>query len=157
MMPAKRPRRDVPHGPERADAGARLDDALEALVRSAGADVTLDLSLEDGVIVLDLLIVEPSVRGRGLGRRIMEDLLAVADKHRIAVGLHAMSLRRDELGPDLAELEAWYERLGFVRTGRVSVMGLAEMRRPPSPPCVPGSPDRQQRTSLCVFVDASRR
>lgn len=134
---------------------ARLHDAVKALVMSAGPAVTLSLALQEGAIVLDLLKVEPDARGRGLGQEAMNRLLALADRYRVPVRLHAMSLCRDEAGPDQGQIEAWYARLGFARTGRHSVMGLAEMRREPCPACVGSRPARQQRTGSCLS-DAAR-
>jgi GNAT superfamily N-acetyltransferase len=134
---------------------ARLRDAVKALVRSVGPGVTLTLALEDGAIALDLLKVEADARGRGLGRKAMKMLVSLADRHRMPVRLHAISLRRDEPGPDQDRLEAWYERLGFARTGRHSVMGLAEMRREPRPACSRIRPARRQRTGSCLS-DAAR-
>ena len=134
---------------------ARLRDAVQSLIRSVGPDVTLTLALEDGAIALDLLKVDTDARGRGLGRRAMKMLLALADRHRMPVRLHAISLRRDEPGPDQDRLEAWYGRLGFARTGHCSVMGLAEMRREPCPACFRIRPARRQRTGSCLS-DATR-
>ncbi len=118
----------------RQNAEARLADAAKALVRAMDPAVTLRLSVDGDALLLDLVKVDPEFRGRGLGRDAAERALALADAWGVPVTLYALSLADGGPGPDQAGLEAWYERLGFVRTGATSVMGLAEMRRSPKPP-----------------------
>lgn len=59
-----------------------------------------------GLTFVAMMVVAPEVRGRGLGRRLLEHALASA---RAPVGLYAT-----EMGRPL------YERLGFVEVDRVS-------------------------------------
>lgn len=107
-------------------------EAVKRLVRSQPPQVTLRATFEDGVIRLDLLKVEPSRRGRGLGTSVMRDLLRLADTFGLPVSLYALSLPGEGHGPDQEALQLWYAGLGFADTGERSVMGLMEMRRAPA-------------------------
>ncbi len=77
----------------------------------------------DAVHVVDVLL-DPSVRGHGVGTSVLRDVLAVADAANAPVTLHVDVIA--------AGVRRWYERLGFVAvehdTGAASVL----YRRDPS-------------------------
>lgn len=59
-----------------------------------------------------LFAVRPSAQGRGVGRLLLEEHAT----RRAADGVRMLELHVLQSRP---ELRAWYERMGFVRTGRV--------------------------------------
>ncbi|MCW5941398.1 MAG: GNAT family N-acetyltransferase [Fimbriimonadaceae bacterium] len=78
--------------------------------------VTLDLKSEPSVV--RRLYVEPSARGRGLGRRLMEALIACSG---------GRPLRLETLEA-MVEARALYRSMGFLETGREE--GVTTMERP---------------------------
>lgn len=81
-------------------------------------------SLHGQVATLNMIIVDPTMRGRGLGRQMMERIIALAgDREMRLVGT--------------ADGLPLYRKLGFVATGRiVQLQGLARAARPELPVCV---------------------
>jgi ribosomal protein S18 acetylase RimI-like enzyme len=71
---------------------------------------------EDGVLLIENVAVRPAAQGRGLGRR----LLAVAEDRARSLGLSALRLYTNE---KMTSNIAWYERLGYVETGRENISG----------------------------------
>ena len=51
-------------------------------------------ALEEGVIDLDLLKVEPELRGKGIGTRIMLEVLDIADRFGVPIRLQPYSLAK---------------------------------------------------------------
>jgi GNAT superfamily N-acetyltransferase len=87
---------------------------LEADGRTVGYVVmTLSYSLEFGgrFALLDELYVEQEWRGRGIGRRALKGMIAVAEQMRVA----AVRLEVDRAK---AHVRALYERIGFVAHDR---------------------------------------
>ena len=62
---------------------------------------------------MDWLTVQPSSRGDGIGRRLMEMVIEDADREGERLILCAAACA----GPTQAKLEAWYAEMGFVHTG----------------------------------------
>jgi GNAT superfamily N-acetyltransferase len=120
---------------------SRIGHILRRLARAQPDGVTLRASLREGQIDLDLIKVEPELRGRGLASLALAGLLTVADRWRLPVCLQAISLA--DPGTGLAEeaLLDWYRRLGFQDTGQHLVTGLTTMFRVRGAeyPCVKGS------------------
>lgn len=78
-------------------------------------------SFHGPVATLNMIIVDPSLRGRGLGRQVMEQIIALA-------GPREMRLVATDEGLPL------YRKLGFAPTGRiVQRQGLARATRPELP------------------------
>jgi GNAT superfamily N-acetyltransferase len=61
---------------------------------------------------IDWVFVPPAYRAYGLGRRLMEDVVADADHHGVRLSLEARACA----GLSQERLEAWYGRFGFVKT-----------------------------------------
>ncbi|MBU1326239.1 MAG: GNAT family N-acetyltransferase [Alphaproteobacteria bacterium] len=64
-----------------------------------------------GLAYLGMLSVEPELQGAGLGRKL------VREAERVAVGRFGADRMEMTVIVQRAELIAWYERLGYVRTG----------------------------------------
>jgi ribosomal protein S18 acetylase RimI-like enzyme len=73
----------------------------------------------DTLLLIDIALL-PTYRGRGIGRRLMAGVMALAEQAGIAVQLH---VEHDNPALD------WYRRLGFVVDGDTGVYW--RMRRPP--------------------------
>lgn len=86
----------------------------------------------EGHIVLRGFLIAEWARGRGLGTKVLRELLAAADQHNDTVVLSPASW-----GPDPARLIRWFERMGFVRS-RQRIGGAGRlpqtMRRFPARP-----------------------
>lgn len=95
---------------------------------------------------LNLVAVAPAAQGAGLGRALLDPVLAEADRDGRACCLETFA----------SENLRWYERLGFepARSGTVSSTGLSwwTMLRPPAPPQIPRKP-RSTATSASAPRD----
>lgn len=83
----------------------------------------------DGVCEMKRLYVSPQGRGRGLGRALVEAVVAIAE------GIGYREMRLDTL-PSMAEAQALYRRLGFEKMApyyQTPVAGTLFMRRPLAP------------------------
>lgn len=118
--------------------------AVRALRTRVRAEAMLVVAFEEDVIGLDLLKVEPELRGKGIGTRIMLDVLGIADRFGVPVRLQPYCLAPDGDGLDQEGLESWYRSFGFVMTGHVSPTGQPIMIRPPA---LPASRQRGARSS----------
>jgi len=114
---------------------------------------------EDGAAYLGMFSVRPRRQGSGVGRAIMAEAERIAAEEWSAARMRILVLRQRD------ELIAWYERLGYGRTGRTSPFPYGEARygmpkvedlelielakslapdsRPPSPPAAAGAPSQQ--------------
>ena len=108
--------------------------ALRALRTRVRPEAMLVVAFEEDVIGLDLLKVEPALRGTGVGTRIMRDVLEIADRFGVPVRLQPYCLAPDGDGLDQEGLEAWYRAFGFAMTGHVSPTGQPIMARAPALP-----------------------
>ncbi|MBL9162974.1 MAG: GNAT family N-acetyltransferase [Planctomycetaceae bacterium] len=70
----------------------------------------------DHVFVCEIQI-DPAHQGRGIGTRIMDELIAEATSQRLPVRLQALRQSR---------ARRWYERLGFAQTGESSAYWTLE-------------------------------
>ncbi len=61
---------------------------------------------------IDWVFVPPAYRAYGLGRRLMNEVIADADLHRVRLSLEARACA----GLSQESLEDWYGRFGFVKT-----------------------------------------
>jgi GNAT superfamily N-acetyltransferase len=123
---------------------------LRALRTRIRHEALVVAALEEGVIDLDLLKVEPELRGKGIGTRIMLEVLDIADRFGVPIRLQPYSLAENGGGLDQDSLEAWYRSFGFVMTGRVSPTGQPIMSRAPAL-----SPVRRRRASHRRFREAA--
>jgi ribosomal protein S18 acetylase RimI-like enzyme len=73
---------------------------------------------DDDLRLMDIALL-PAWRGRGIGTKLIEDLIAEAQRARQLVSLHV------ELHNPVRRL---YDRLGFVVTGQDAVYALMELR-----------------------------
>lgn len=86
-------------------------------------------SLHGPVATLNMIIVDAALRGRGIGKQLMEGVIALA-------GTREMRLVATKEGKPL------YQKLGFVETGAIiQVQGMAQVATPERPvtsgPCDP--------------------
>lgn len=83
-------------------------------IRLAGAypGAVLDLSgrPENGYIVVDRIQIHADDRGKGLGRKLMEDLIALSEERGWAIALTPS----DFAGSSVPRLKKFYKSLGFV-------------------------------------------
>jgi len=70
---------------------------------------SLWLDRHRGVLIIDLIAVDPAYRGEGHGGRAMAEICDYADQHGIRLGLTPA----DHYGSDLDRLTGWYRGLGF--------------------------------------------
>ncbi|MCE6958391.1 GNAT family N-acetyltransferase [Cereibacter sphaeroides] len=68
------------------------------------------LSPQPGLVDLELIWVAPGARGRGIGGRLLHDVVESADRHQVAVSL---ALVESPFTEPMERLEAWYGRAGF--------------------------------------------
>ncbi len=76
---------------------------------------------------LEVLGVDPTAQGQGLGRALLDPLLERSD--RVGLGVHLETAKHDNL--------AWYERAGFATVDQLSVRGCPPvwtMARPATAP-----------------------
>ncbi|MCP8940910.1 GNAT family N-acetyltransferase [Alsobacter sp. SYSU M60028] len=146
---------DAPEPLPRAATTAADDDdiaaALRALRASAGEDAMLVAIYVEGAIHLDLVKVAAPLRRRGRGTMLVRALLALADRFGKPVRLQVYALAADLGGPGQAELERWYERLGFRMSGAFSPTGQPVMIRPAARTTgrsVPGAPASRNDHSM---------
>lgn len=119
----------------RGGIDSRIAQSPGRIARTLPEGVSLRTSLAEGRIDLDLIKVEPEARGRGLARKAMERVPALADRWSLPVRLQAISLADPGTGPDEEALLGWYRRLGFQDTGDRSVTGLTIVLRRPGAEC----------------------
>lgn len=116
--------RAVPVAPatDRERFGANSADIRDTL-RAHFPDLTLHLGGSTPFLVLDMIAVPKPLRGQGLARAAMEQLVAAAD----AAG-RPMALTPDSsLGSSKARLVAFYRSFGFVpNSGRNKDFGIME-------------------------------
>lgn len=126
--------------PKRSASG-RLLREQEPIVRSGGGQVAKDyaIRLAKGAIArisltqesatrarIDWVFVPPAFRGQGLAARILEQVLADADRAGVTLILEARACA----GLDQAALERWYAGFGFERTGLSETFGPLLRRTP---------------------------
>jgi hypothetical protein len=105
-----------------ATAASKMIDAFRASHVEERQDVQMWLeSTGDCAVALEALWSEGE-HHRGHARAAMERLVALADRHGVMLSLVPKPLtpkghRVDRAAPDGAALEAFYERLGFERSG----------------------------------------
>jgi len=131
-----------------------LDEAialkLRALRTRVRQEALIVAAFEEGVIDLDLLKVEPELRGKGIGTRIMLEVLDIADRFGVPIRLQPYCLAENGDGLDQDSLEAWYRWFGFAMTGGVSPTGQPIMLRAPAL-----SPVRRRGASHRRFREAA--
>lgn len=94
-----------------AQPGAKVhvltDDGAVAGFTFAAPDI-----VEDGWLFLDRLVVAPAWRGRGLARRMLDDVIARASVE----GARGVTVTYDPENPTPVDLSRFYARAGFVVT-----------------------------------------
>ncbi|MFI9060143.1 hypothetical protein ACIGXQ_37440 [Streptomyces anulatus] len=86
-------------------------DALAEEIQTRYPDVRLQLGIDRGpYLVLFWVLLPESDRGKGLGTRVVKDLIAAADARDVPITLSPSNT----FGGDLDRLHAFYRRLGFV-------------------------------------------
>ncbi|MFD5589333.1 GNAT family N-acetyltransferase [Streptomyces sp. NPDC127063] len=123
-------------------AGTAWADALAEEIQASFPGVQLELGLDRGpYLVLFRISLPESERGKGLGTRVMERILAEADLGGVPVTLSPSS----RLGGDLDRLHAFYQRFGFIaNTSRGELHAAKEsmVRAPANPAAVSDLGDR---------------
>jgi ribosomal protein S18 acetylase RimI-like enzyme len=77
---------------------------------------------DDGAVHLGMFAVDPTRQGGGVGRRVLEEAERIAREE-----WHAPRLELNVLDAR-ASLLAWYERRGYVRTGRIEPFPYGDER-----------------------------
>lgn len=94
-----------------------LESKYEASVKASYEEAT------DSIVLSYIGVEEP---GRGVGSKIMSELCAYADKHKLNIKLHA----NGGFGTPIDRLIGFYNRYGFVRNGSlVKGIGVPMIRR----------------------------
>lgn len=108
---------DVIHDPKQTLILAEDDGAL------VGCVVVADKGVREGARIgyFGMLTVKPTLQAGGLGRRLIE----VAEQHARELGAGVMEMT---VVTRRLELIAWYERRGFVDTGRREPFPLDDLR-----------------------------
>lgn len=83
------------------------------------------LSRKRSVWHIEWITVDPQARGKGLGVVLMSQVIQEADAEGVTLTLEAVACA----GLKQERLEAWYESLGFVKTGRRGGLGGVRMVR----------------------------
>ncbi|MHA2099864.1 MAG: GNAT family N-acetyltransferase [Candidatus Kariarchaeaceae archaeon] len=78
--------------------------------------VTLVMEKRFNRIQLDLIQVDEKVRGKGIGREIMERIISYSDLHRTPIELTPSG----KFGSSKRKLKKFYKELGFVKNSRRS-------------------------------------
>ncbi|MEU1314846.1 GNAT family N-acetyltransferase [Streptomyces tibetensis] len=95
-------------------------DALAEEIQTSYPGVRLQLGLDRGpYLVLFWILIPDSERGKGLGTRVMEHIIAVADLRGVPMTLSPS----DTFGGNLDRLHEFYRRLGFVTNTRRGDIG----------------------------------
>lgn len=107
-------------------------------IKGWGEDPTTGSLSREGVVIslsfnsyrasLEMIIVPREMRGGGMGRRALEDLISAADLCGTALTL--MVVRGCDGGPDASGLVRFYESLGFSLGGKGRDGGLMMSRLP---------------------------
>lgn len=106
-----------PHRPEDWALGLSVSQGVAAIADGRVVGTGL-CSLHGPVATLNMIIVDQTLRGRGVGRQVMEHIIALA-------GGREMRLVATEDGRPL------YRKLGFVECGRIAqLQGIARATRP---------------------------
>lgn len=71
---------------------------------------TLWVSCGEDVLELSVLVIKPEWRERGVGTKIMRELIQMSESSGVPLALTPTS----EFGGSKRALEKWYKRLGFV-------------------------------------------
>ena len=110
-------------------------DRVDRLFQELTYDEAVTLNLADcghGLVWIELLEVEESVRGCGLGRETMQMLIDLADRHGVSLKLKAITM---DGAVSQEALEAFYASFGFVVQHR-SWQGYPSMIRQVGPDIV---------------------
>lgn len=105
-----------------------LENRVVALGDDAGASlgsggVKLDISENNNVITVGRIFVPADMRNKGLGSKIMNELITYADRNQKRLALSPSS----DFGGNKSKLEKWYKRLGFKSNkGRSGDMAISE-------------------------------
>ncbi len=108
-------------GPMKDDYAALIEAGVVHVIEAAGRVCgVLVLIAEDGVMLLDNVVIDPSFQGRGFGRR----LLQFAEETACVAGY-----RKIRLYTNVAMVEniALYRRIGYVETHRAEEKGYARV------------------------------
>ena len=98
-------------------------DALAEEIETSYPGVRLQLGIDRGpYLVLFWIVLPKSERGKGVGTRVMERIIAEADLR----GVPAALSPSDAFGGDLDRLHAFYRRLGFVDNASRGEIGSAK-------------------------------
>lgn len=110
-----------------ASIAAAYPQARFAVVRpSIGAD-------PDAFVIHDVAIA-PEHRGRGLGTRLLCEIVEAADRHGVSLHVEPALTRNGILDLGVAE---WYGRAGFVWNDPDDPLGDGQMHRRPAPSSAP--------------------
>lgn len=83
---------------------------LRLAAKYPGAVLDLSGRPEQGYVVVDRIQIHADDRGKGLGRKLMEDLIALSDERGWALALTPS----DFAGASVPRLKKFYKSLGFV-------------------------------------------
>lgn len=102
-------------------------DALAEEIRSACPGVGVQVGMDRGpYLVLFWIRVPESERGRGLGTRAMQHLIAAVDRRGVPIRLSPSG----KLGGDVDRLHVFYRRLGFFDSTRRGEFNVGSQRSP---------------------------
>ena len=120
-------------------ARLKQDDLAAVLDAARAAGVKIDVS-ETKVITISRIVVPEAERGRGIGTKVLRDLMAYADR----VGKPLALTPSADFGGSVPRLKKLYRGLGFVENkGRGRLQSVSDSMVRPAPP---GSPVVYQDT-----------
>lgn len=120
----------VPGGRAVGGAAGRGAREIEAEVIRKFPGLKLDLSLGNGTLAVNRIVVPEGMRGRGIGTAAMRDILSEADALKVPVALTPDGA----FGGSKSRLERFYRGLGFVKnSGRAKDYSISEAMYRPLP------------------------